>query len=224
MRCEFGILVKRQAALRWLCAALFCVDFSTAPAATVQWYVIGDPPHQLPLPSSFVTTPSAPTTSDTISFVAPTDGKVYLNSIAAAVSCGNPIISVDSTNRIVAVTFTAPLDEAIPNVAILVSGINGQFGPLGAGNWVFEVFTNSGSLALSNNFIVTGPRLGMALASNQVVLSWPAAASNYVLQAATDLSSGHWSNITNGITSNGTNYVFTSAISTQAAYFRLEEQ
>jgi hypothetical protein len=41
------------------------------------------------------------------------------------------------------------------------------------------------------------------------------------LQASSDPSSGNWCNITNGITTDGTNYLFTNAAGTQTAYFRL---
>jgi uncharacterized repeat protein (TIGR03803 family) len=60
--------------------------------------------------------------------------------------------------------------------------------------------------------------------SNQVVISWPISALTYALQTSTSLASGSWSNITNGITTNGTNNVFTITASGPAAYFRLQQQ
>jgi hypothetical protein len=223
VRCELDTIVRPQATPRFLCAALVCVAFSTTPAATVEWHYIGDPPIGSPPPSSFVTSPAAPVFGETISFVSPTDGKTYLNADFAADVCGDPLISVDSTNRLVTVTFTPPQHEAVPG-PFFVSGINGQFEPLNVGPWGFQVFSNSGALIFSTNFTVAGPSLGVALNGQQVALSWPAMASNYVLQTATDLSTGSWSNITNAVTTTGTNYVFTNAMSGQAAYFRLKYQ
>jgi hypothetical protein len=213
--------IKRPATLPLVCAVVLCVAFSTALAATVEWHLLGDP--GTPPPTSFVTTPAILTPADTISFVSPVDGKIYQNAEAAADICGNPLISVDVTNQIVAVNFTPPLDEPIPG-PFLVSGIDGQFGPIGAGTWQFLVFSNSGALIFSTNFSVANPSLGIVLAGKQVVLSWAVWASNYVLQTAADLSSGSWRNVTNGISTNGASCIFTNTVGGQAAYFRLQEQ
>jgi hypothetical protein len=218
---------RRQATLGFLCGAIFCVVFSSTLAATVEWHMIGDPPSASVPPTNLVISPAAPVAGETISFVAPSDGKIYDNAQAAADICGNPLISVDPNNYMVTVTFTAAQDDPIPG-PLLVSGVDGQFGPLLAGTWCFQVLSNSGALLFSSTFTVTGPpvppSLGIALAGNQVVLIWPALATNYVLQTATDLSSGIWSSLTNGIAISGTNCVFTNATSSQAAYFRLQEQ
>jgi hypothetical protein len=194
-----------------------------APTATVEWHLLETGLGYTPPPSSFVISPVDPNTADTISFVAPAEGEGGMNYFAAADTYGNPAISVDSTNRTVSVTFSAPLDEPIPNVVLPVSGVDGQIGPLKAGTWVFEILTNA------YTFNVAGPSLGITPAGNQVVISWTASGSNLVLQAATDLSTGNWSNVTTGITTNavapnGITYVFTNAVSSQAAYFRLKQQ
>jgi len=68
------------------------------------------------------------------------------------------------------------------------------------------------------------PLLGIVAAGNQAVISWTASAPNYVLQTATNLFSGLWSNITNGIITNGLNYSFTGTVTNQIAYFRLQEE
>jgi hypothetical protein len=159
-----------------------------------------------------------------INFVAPADGKVYLNPIAAAVAAGLPLIAVNSTNRVVSVTFTAPVHEIVPNYALLASGVDGQFGPLNAGTWTFQILTNSYTFTVTDAPTPPAPSMGIALAGDQVVVSWPTLASNYVLQSTTDLATGRWSNITNGITITGTNYVFTNSMSGQAGFFRIQEQ
>jgi uncharacterized repeat protein (TIGR03803 family) len=68
------------------------------------------------------------------------------------------------------------------------------------------------------------PSLGISATGDQVVISWPASVPNYVLQTASDLSSGSWSNITSGIATVGTNYVFTNDATGQTAFFRLQQQ
>jgi len=221
---EFEINGRLQLVIRVFCVAILCSLFCSASAATVEWHYLGTPSEDQAPPNSLVITPAAPNSTNNISFVAPIDGKKYLNSIAAGDACGNPIISVVSNSHLITVTFTPRLDEFIPNYAALVSGIDGKFGPLAAGTWGFEVFSNSGALISSNSFTVTGPVLGIELAGNQVILSWPALTSNYVLQTATDLSSGSWRNITNGIANNGASFIFTNSIANQTAYFRLQEQ
>jgi hypothetical protein len=218
MRREYGRNTKRQTLHYFLCAAVLCVAFSFTQAATVEWYFLGTYPTAAPPPTSFVIAPATPTIADTISFIAPANGDVYLNGNAAADAYGNPLISVDFTNRTIAVTFTAHLDEAIPNIVWPVSGVNGQFGPLDAGTWTFDVVTNS------YTFNVSGPPLGIALAGNQIVLSWTDLASIYALQVTTNLSAGSWIDVTNGITTNGTNCLFTTAASSQTAFYRLRQQ
>jgi uncharacterized repeat protein (TIGR03803 family) len=68
------------------------------------------------------------------------------------------------------------------------------------------------------------PSLGITTASNQVVISWPASVTNYILQSSAKLFPGSWSNITTGITTNGLDYVCTNAVTNQAAFFRLQHQ
>lgn len=65
------------------------------------------------------------------------------------------------------------------------------------------------------------PPVGIAPAGDQIVISWPASATNFMLQSATDLSAGSWSNITSGIVTAGTNRVFTNTPNGPAAFFRL---
>ncbi len=68
------------------------------------------------------------------------------------------------------------------------------------------------------------PPVGIAPAGDQIVISWPASATNFMLQSATDLSSRSWSNITSGIVTAGTNCVFTNTPAGPAAFFRLQQQ
>jgi hypothetical protein len=187
------------------------------PTATVEWHSLGLPPNTNPAPTSFVISPANPSIVDIISFVAPAEGEGGSDSAAAADKYGNPAISIDATNHTVAVTFSPPADEPV-GVLDPVSGVDGQIGPLEAGTWAMTILTNTCTIN------VAGLPLSIAPADNQVVVSWTASASNYVLQAASDLSAGSWSTVTNGISTNGNSFVFTNAVSSRAAYFRLQQQ
>jgi hypothetical protein len=137
---------------------------------------------------------------------------------------------VDSTNQTISVTFSAPTDYPIPDVAFPVSGVSGQFGPVTGGTWTFYVVTNIVLDSVTNlvtnayTFTVAGPPLGIAATSSNLVITWKNLAGFYALQSTTDLTSGNWSHVTNGITTDGTNYVFSGAITNRAAYFRLQQQ
>jgi uncharacterized repeat protein (TIGR03803 family) len=105
---------------------------------------------------------------------------------------------------------------------------NGAYpnGVILSGNTLYGTTESGGSNGFGNVFALSlpAPSLGIAPAGSQIVLSWPASASNYVLQTAADLSSGSWSNITNGVFTSGTNYVLTNTVSNQAAFFRLQQE
>ena len=193
-----------------------------AMSPSVEWHFLGNPLSPLPplpIPTSLALSPATPTLTDTINFVAPADGSVYLNDLEAASLFGNPLISIDSTSRTVTVTFTPPTGGPVPQIVMPVSGVDGQFGPLAAGTWTFKVLTNT------YTFTVAGPPLTITPAGSQIVLSWPIVGSNYVLQTTTDYASGSWSNITSGITTNAGGFIFTSAISNQpACFYRLKQQ
>jgi uncharacterized repeat protein (TIGR03803 family) len=105
-------------------------------------------------------------------------------------------------------------DGAIPDGLIL------------SGNTLYGMTWEGGSGAAGTVFALTlaVPVLGIAPAVNQVAISWPDSVPNFVLQTATDLSSGSWSNISNGINTVGTNYVFTNTVAGQTAFFRLQTQ
>ena len=110
--------------------------------------------------------------------------------------------------------FTNGTDGAWPYSGLVLSG-NTLFGAASSAN-------NSG---VGTVFALTlMPPLGIATASNQIVLSWPIWAPNCSLQTSTNLSSGNWSNVADGITIVGTNYVFTKTMNGHAAFFRLQSQ
>jgi uncharacterized repeat protein (TIGR03803 family) len=96
-----------------------------------------------------------------------------------------------------------------------------------SGNTLYGTAAVGGSQGDGTVFalVLTGaPSLAIVPSGKQVVISWPASAWTYVLQTTTNLASGSWGDITSGITTAGSNNVFTSTASGQAAYFRLQQQ
>ncbi len=150
---------------------------ATTQTATAEWHSLeslGLPSMELLIPTSLALSPATPTITNRISFVSPANGLTYLNSIAAEAEFGAPLISVDSTNRTITVTFTPPLDEAIPQIVFPAGGVDGEFGPLAAGTWTFQVLTNSYTFTVAG-----GSPLAIAPVGKQIVVSWPTAATNY---------------------------------------------
>jgi uncharacterized repeat protein (TIGR03803 family) len=102
----------------------------------------------------------------------------------------------------------------------------GPDGLILSGNILYGTASGGGSGGSGTVFALnlTVPTLAIALTGNQVVISWPVAAANYVLQTATNLATGSWSNLTNGIFIDGTNYILTTNINNRTAFFQLQQQ
>jgi sugar lactone lactonase YvrE len=78
----------------------------------------------------------------------------------------------------------------------------------------------------SHNVIQFGQplfKLQSALVQNNLVLSWPALASNYFLEWTSDLVNPAWSPTTNTISTSGASFVVTNEISSPAAFYRLRK-
>jgi hypothetical protein len=67
------------------------------------------------------------------------------------------------------------------------------------------------------------PRLTVSVIPNYSVISWPTSPAGFQLQTASILNPANWTNITNGITTSGTNYYFTNSLTAPSAFFRLEK-
>ncbi|MGH7992715.1 MAG: hypothetical protein ACREDQ_04305, partial [Limisphaerales bacterium] len=63
--------------------------------------------------------------------------------------------------------------------------------------------------------------LQIALAGGKAVLSWPSSATTVVLETTTNLSSGNWTMLTNGVALVSTNFVLTNNPSGRSAFYRL---
>ncbi len=66
--------------------------------------------------------------------------------------------------------------------------------------------------------ILTIERIG----ASTMTVSWPAAAGNFNLQTSPTLHSGSWTDVTSGITTIGANFVLTTTVGNEAAFFRLQ--
>ncbi len=174
------------------CAAALGGGPSSAADATVQWHnVTKDSP-----PVTFALNPANPTTTNVIGFVAPTGGKTYVNSCFASVACGDPALTVGTTNRAITVSFSAPLTNvACPEVVFPVSGVEGRCGPLRAGTWVFTVLQNSYPSRVTE---VPLPLFIKALTNSFTFqLGWPVSGEPFALEFNDSLSSANWQAVTN---------------------------
>jgi hypothetical protein len=69
------------------------------------------------------------------------------------------------------------------------------------------------------------PMLQISASPGQVVLSWPSASSNYLLETSGTLSSvAVWAPLTNGISISGSNFFLTNSLGGAAAFYRLHRQ
>jgi uncharacterized repeat protein (TIGR03803 family) len=120
-------------------------------------------------------------------------------------------MNTDGTEFTNLYNFTGGSDGSLPDALLL------------SGNTLYGTASYGGSSGDGTVFALTLPlpTLVIAPTADQLVISWPASAPNFVLQTAPDLSSGSWSSITNGIATNGPNCVLTNSLSSQAAFFRL---
>lgn len=183
---------RATATICLVCAAGLCGAQTSAPEATVRWHYIGQGSPTV----TFALNPANPTTTNVISFVAPTDGKIYLNDCLASFANGNPALTVDSTNQTITVSFSAPVTNVFcPAFIAPVSGVDGQFGPLSAGTWVLDILQNA------YPFSVTEAPLPLSIQavtkSSAFQLDWPVSGDTFVLECNEGLTPGNWQVVTN---------------------------
>jgi len=131
-------------------AALLLVTWSTAEAASITW-IEGTTP-----PATWAIQPSKPGTSDTIMFSGPT--RVYSNSCEGERDLGGtPQITVDTVSKTVLLWFQGPVPGFCTKDYRPVSGLEGDFGPLEAGDWNF--ISLSRDLRFEVRFTVGGKAL-----------------------------------------------------------------
>ena len=95
-----------------------------------------------------------------------------------------------------------------------------------SGNTLYGTASRGGSSGQGTVFALSlpfPPSMGITTAGNKIILSWPTNVASFTLHSTTYLSSGSWSNVTSGISTVGTNYVFTNTISGNGWFFRLKQ-
>ena len=183
---------RATATICLVCAAGLCGAQTSAPEATVRWHYIGQGSPTV----TFTLNPANPTTTNVISFVAPTDGKLYINDCFASVTNGNPALTVDSTNQTITVSFSAPLTNIFcPQIVAPVSGVDGQFGPLSAGAWVFDILQNAYPFSVAEAPLPLSIQAGTNSSAFQ--LDWPVSGDTFVLECNEGLAPGNWQVVTN---------------------------
>lgn len=100
--------------------------------------------------ASWQVIPEQPTTEDVLQFSGPTDG--FVNPCYASREMGYPTLEIDPGNRTVELFFQLPGPEGCVDSAEGASGLEGQFGPLEAGEWRF--FSEEPMLDFSIDFEV----------------------------------------------------------------------
>ena len=109
---------------------LLLMLWSTADAANVSWIPGSTSPKQWGID------PATPTPSDVIRFYGPT--LVYSNSCEGEMALsGTPQLLVDSKVKVITLWFQGPAPEVCPTIFSPVAGLEGEFGPLPAGDWTF---------------------------------------------------------------------------------------
>jgi hypothetical protein len=89
--------------------------------------------------SVFAISPAKPGPVDVIKFFDPIDHQTYGNNCEAGFGVGEPSIAIDPAARTIDITFTLlPPPQICPLFFRPVSGLEGDFGPLPAGEWTYR--------------------------------------------------------------------------------------
>jgi hypothetical protein len=106
-------------------------------------------------------------------------------------------------------SFTGGHDGALPQAGLVQASDGYLYGTTSAGG------TNNDGTVFE--LVLPPPALNILFDGNQCVLSWPAWATNYVLQSTTNLASPNWATVSNAVPTNSV----TVTNSSPAQYFRL---
>ncbi len=105
-------------------------------------------------PSGWSITPANPSTTNVISFKGPTDQRYGNSCNAEAAFGGKPYLAVNSSTRMIELKFQGPAPTVCPLILKPAVGLQGDFGPLAAGNWTFKC--THVRIAFAINFTVGG--------------------------------------------------------------------
>jgi hypothetical protein len=91
-------------------------------------------------PKQWTIDPANPTPADTIQFSGPT--ALYSNACVGERGLGGtPQILVDTKTKVVTLSFKGPVPQVCTMIYSPVAGLQGDFGPLPAGDWTFTCFS-----------------------------------------------------------------------------------
>jgi hypothetical protein len=148
-------------------------------------------------PVAFALSPANPTTTNTISFVAPAGGRSYINDCFASGELGEPMLTIDPANQTITVLFSPVTNIPCPNIALPVSGVDGKLGLLRSGTWVFSILKN----AYSFNVVEAPLRLSIqTLTPSSFRFEWPVSADPFGLEFTDNLAMAVWNGVTNAPT------------------------
>lgn len=173
--------------------SLALLQFNAQAQTSVRWHVITLTTNSQPV--TFAVSPVNPTTTNTISFVAPTGSRSYINSCYASVAVGDPVLTIDATNQMITVSFSPVTNTLCPNIALPVSGVDGKLGLLKSGTWVFSILTNTYTF----NVVEAPLRLSIRALSapSSFQFEWPVSADSFGLEFTDNLATGMWQELTN---------------------------
>jgi hypothetical protein len=117
-------------------ALLLLTAWSVAGAASVTWSMGENPPRE------WTIVPADPSPADVITFSGPTT--VYANACEGERDLGgSPQLLIDSVSKIVLLWFQGPAPSSCPKDNAPVQGLEGEFGPLEAGDWMFTCLSRN---------------------------------------------------------------------------------
>jgi hypothetical protein len=128
-------------------AALLVVTCGAVKGASVTWRQGTIPP------AGWAISPASPGTGDVITFLGPTD--VYSNSCVGESNLGGtPQLLIDSVSKVVLLWFQGPAPSMCTLIYMPVDALQGDFGPLEAGDWTFTCLSKA--LPFEIHFTVGG--------------------------------------------------------------------
>jgi len=122
---------KRLFLVAFLVVGIFSSCGYCSVVAEVDWRRCTEPPIE-----RWTIWPRNPTSTDIIDFSGPTG--MYSNGCYGDMAMGgSPTLTIDEAQRTVQLWFQPPAPDICMDVVIPVCGLEGQFGPLSEGDWVF---------------------------------------------------------------------------------------
>jgi hypothetical protein len=213
--------LKPHCLVALLLAVAFGESQSKASDTTIYWHVVG---YDGPPITTFALAPPNPTTTNFITFIAPTDGSNYINDCFASYFNGYPHISVDPTNHAINVTFSGH-PELCSAVVSPVSGVEGHVGPLAGGFWSVIIPGRLPQPPAYYWFNVDTVPLSLSLqasaGTSPLELFWPVSGDAYALEATDNPRSGTWQVVTNSPTISSNRNTLQISADADARFFRL---